>query len=160
MVVIRNKENYGDFNFFDTRKDALDFLDKMPKRYRKNYAVNVPLSFYMSDLPFAAMTRLWFTGVNGIDGQLVFYDALEDTEQTLIDGMCIDIPTPEFSHLRRYYIRRRGYKPESGTNPITTDQGGTVFPTDGTPTIKFIKNNHVYILREGHIYTMFGQQIQ
>lgn len=42
MTTVRNKTHHTDFNFFDTYKDALDFLDKMPKKYRKDYEIVTP----------------------------------------------------------------------------------------------------------------------
>jgi hypothetical protein len=45
--------------------------------------VNVPVSFYIGDLPFEPVTHLWFTGVNAIDGELVLYDIITDTERDI-----------------------------------------------------------------------------
>ena len=120
--------------------------------------VNVPISFYMSDLPFEPVTHLWFTGVNNISGSLVLYDALTDTEREIIDGICLDIETPEQSHETRYFIRRRGYKPNSGSDPIAT--GSEMFDTDGEQAVKIIENGHVLIIRNGHVYTTFGQKLK
>ena len=121
--------------------------------------VNIPLSFYMSNLPFDPVTRLWFTGVNKIDEDLVLYDAVTETEQTIADGIYIDIQTPEQSHEIRYYIRRRGFNPQSGTDePITT--GFEWIEKDGEKAVKFIKDDHVYILVNGQVYTILGQKIK
>ena len=112
----------------------------------------------MSKLSFAPVTKLWFTGVNSIDGQLVLYDAQTDTERAIIDGICLEIETPENSHEVRYYIRRHGYRPGSTTDPIATS-----FETRGSDeeqAVKFIQNGIVYIMRNGHIYTIFGQKIR
>ena len=119
--------------------------------------VNVPVSFYLSDLPFEPTTYLWFTGVNTIDGPLVLYDALMDTERLIIDGICLDIETPEANHEKRYYIRRPGYKPGESTEPVTT---GVVLPETNEQAVKIIRNGQVLIIRNGHVYTMFGQQIR
>ena len=120
--------------------------------------LNVPVSFYMSELPYDPITQLWFTGVNNIDGQLVLYDALTDSERLIIDGIRLDIPTPDASHEKRYYIRRRGFDPSEPSNPVAT----TVEPaeTESDPANKIIHNGHVYILRNGHVYTMFGQKLR
>ena len=122
--------------------------------------VNVPISFYNSELPFEPISYLWFTGVNNIDGNLVLYDALTDTERPIMDGICLEIETPEVNHVMRYYIRRPGYNPDdSGEGPITTGVG----PVTGNPspvTYKLIKDGHVLILRDGHVYTVFGQKIR
>ena len=121
--------------------------------------VNIPLSFYMSNLPFDPVTRLWFTGVNKIDEDLVLYDAVTETEQTIADGIYIDIQTPEQSHEIRYYIRRRGFNPQSGTDePIVT--GFEWIETEGNKAVKFIKDDHVYILVNGQVYTILGQKIK
>ncbi len=121
--------------------------------------VNIPLSFYMSKLPFDPVTRLWFTGVNKIDEDLVLYDAVTETEQTIADGIYIDIQTPEQSHEVRYYIRRRGFTPQSGTDePIVT--GFEWIETEGNKAVKFIKDDHVYILVNGQVYTILGQKIK
>ena len=120
--------------------------------------LNVPISFYMSDLPFAEKTQLWFTGVNNIDGQLVLYDAQTDTERAIRDGICLDIETPAESHQLRYYIRRRGYTPAEGNDPIAT--GVEHYETDGEQAVKFIHNGQVFILRNGHIYTAIGQKVK
>ena len=118
----------------------------------------VPLSFYMSDLPFDPVTHLWFTGVNAVDGPLVLWDSLTDTEYPIIDGICIDIETPEENHEMRYYIRRPGYKPDEQTDPqIPT---GVMIPTADGKAVKIFKDGHVFILRNGHIYTTVGQKIQ
>ena len=69
----------------------------------------------------------------------------------------IDIQTPERSHEVRYYIRRHGYKQPTGTE-ITT--GFLPAPTEDEQVVKFIKNNHVYILRRGQVYTVIGQRVQ
>ncbi len=120
--------------------------------------LNVPVSFYMSDLPYDPITQLWFTGVNNIDGQLVLYDALTDSERLIIDGIRLDIPTPDASHEKRYYIRRRGFDPSEPSNPVAT----AIEPaeTESDPANKIIHNGHVYILRNGHVYTMFGQKLR
>ena len=125
-----------------------------------NEVVNVPLSFFMSALPYDSVTYLWFTGVNNISVPLVLYDALTDTERPIVDGICLEIETPENSHLARYYIRRKGYKPgEDPSNPITTnlDEGYT---PEADRAMKVIRNGHVFVLREGHVYTVFGQKIR
>ncbi len=119
--------------------------------------VNVPISFYMGELPFEPVTHLWFTGVNAIDGALVLYDIITDSERDIIDGCCLDIETPDISHEIRYYIRRKGFKPGSGSD-IATDL--PLFDTDGENAVKIIKNGHVLIIRNGHVYSIFGQKIR
>ena len=123
----------------------------------KDSLVCVPVSFYMSDLPYDPVTYLWFTGVNSIDGTLVLYDKLTDSERTIVDGICLGIETPETSHQNRYYICRKGYKPNSDEHPIATGYE----PTDNNDdqAKKIIYNGHVLILRNGHVYTMYGQKI-
>ena len=125
----------------------------------RNDIVNVPISFYMSALPYDPTTQLWFTGVNSVDGPLVLYDALLDTERPICDGICITIETPTQNHERRYYIRRPGYTPE--------EQGGTTGDTityepnnHDEQAVKIIRNDQVLILRGGHVYTVFGQKLQ
>ena len=122
--------------------------------------VNVPLSFYNSDLPYDPVTYLWFTGVNAIDGELVLYDALTGSERTIMDGICLEIETPEMSHEIRYFIRRRGFNPNNpGEEPIATGMN----PVTGSPspvTCKLLKDGHVLILRDGHVYTIFGQKLR
>ena len=120
--------------------------------------VNIPLSFYLSDLPFEPTTRLWFTGVNSMSDYLVLYDTISGTEQPIADGIYIDIQTPEHSHEVRYYIRRQGYKQPSGTDIATDFEPYEA--KDEEPVVKFIKNNHVYILRRGQVYTILGQRVQ
>ena len=121
--------------------------------------VNIPISFYMSALPYDPITQLWFTGVNNIDGSLVLYDALLDTERPICDGICITIETPTQNHERRYYIRRPGYMPdEQGTttgNTITYETNN-----HDEHAVKIIRNDQVLILRGGHVYTVFGQKIR
>ena len=125
--------------------------------------VNVPVSFYMSALPYDPTTELWFTGVNNIDGSLVLYDALLGTERPIYDGICIKIETPEANHQRRYYIRRRGFNPDaqSGGEGVTTGIG-TQEPQalQAEEVQKIIYNGQVFILRGGHVYTMFGQRVR
>ena len=104
------------------------------------------------------MTYLWFTGVNNIDGELVLYDAQTDTERAIIDGIYLTIETPTQSHERRYYIRRHGYKEQSGTE-IATDVE-IIEPADDEQVMKFIKNDQVYILRRGQVYTILGQPVR
>lgn len=133
---------------------CIDLLDEV---------VNVPVSFCnMSGVPFEPVTELWFTGVYNIDGELVFYDALTGSEQTILDGLCIKIPTPEQNHETRYYIRRRGYNPDEPTTPIATgiDHESSHFEMDGASAVKILHNGHVLILRDGHVYTMFGQKLR
>ena len=121
----------------------------------------VPLSFYMSDLPYEPTTQLWFTGVNAIDGQLFLYDALTDTEKPILDGICWEIETPESNHERRYYIRRVATPEEKPDDPITTSVGyQDAAPQYNEQAVKIIYNGHVLILRNGHVYTMFGQKIR
>ena len=124
----------------------------------RDSVVNIPLSFYMSDLPYDAVTNLWFTGVNSIDCDLVLYDELLGTEKKIHDGVCILIETPEKNHEVRYYIRRRGYKPQDPSEPVAT----SLDPITGTQTDarKIIRNGLVYIVREGHVYTMLGQKVR
>ena len=123
--------------------------------------INVPIAFYNTDLPFEPVSYLWFTGVNNIDGELVLYDALTGTERPIMDGICLSIETPEVNHETRYFIRRAGYDPAhpDDDQPLTTG----VDPVIGNPspvTYKLIKDGHVLILREGHVYSVFGQKIR
>ncbi len=121
--------------------------------------VNVPISFYNSELPFEPISYLWFTGVNNIDGNLVLYDALTDTERPIMDGICLEIETPEVNHEMRYFIRRPGYHPDdSGEGPITT--GVEQKANSKNEIVKIVKDGHVLILRDGHVYTVFGQKIR
>ena len=123
--------------------------------------VNVPISFYNSDLPFEPVSYLWFTGVNAIDGKLVLYDALTGTERPIIDGICLEIETPEANHDTRYFIRRPGYNPDDpvGDQPIATGVD-SVTGKPSSVTYKLIKDGHVLILRDGHVYSVFGQKIR
>ncbi len=124
--------------------------------------VNVPISFYMSDLPYDQRTLLWFTGVNNISGKLVLFDSLTLSERPIMDGICLEIETPAYSHEKRYYIRRYGplvpEEPDEPDTPITT--GKFAFEMDEAPAVKINKNGHVYILRNGHVFTMFGQKVR
>jgi hypothetical protein len=127
----------------------------------RDVIVNVPISFYNSDLPFEPISYLWFTGVNNIDGELVLYDALLDIERPILDGICLEIETPEVSHQTRYFIRRRGFNPNGQGNqddPIAT--GWDDIRTNDMKALKLIKDGHVLIIRDGHVYTMYGQQIR
>lgn len=119
--------------------------------------VSVPLSFYMSNLELEPVTHLWFTGVNNLNGPLYLYDALTDTERQIIDGIRLDIPTPEISHEKRYYIRRHAAT-QGGENPIGT--GVEPAEITGERAIKILHNGQVLILRGGHVYTVFGQKIR
>ena len=72
---------------------------------------------------------------------------------------CLNIETPEQNHQRRYYIRRRGFDPEHGS-------GGEI-PTGVEPTeqyeeqaYKIIYNGNVYIIRNGHVFTMMGERVR
>ncbi len=118
---------------------------------------NIPISFCISDLPYDPTTQLWFTGVNNIDGELVLYDAQTDTEREIIDGIYLTIETPTQSHERRYYIRRRGYNPQTGPD-IATDV--EFYPIDDEQAVKIIRNDQVLIIRNGHVYTMMGQKVR
>ena len=121
--------------------------------------LNVPISFFMSELPFGPITQLWFTGVNNIDGPLVLYDAWTNTERRILDGICLNIETPIQSHLARYYIRLQGYTPEDDSNnPIAT--GVELFEMDGEEAVKIIQDGHVFIWRNGEVYTMLGQKVE
>jgi hypothetical protein len=121
--------------------------------------INVPIAFYNTDLPYEPVSYLWFTGVNNIDGELVLYDALLDIERPILDGICLEIETPETSHMMRYYIRRPGYVPgQNDENPVTT--GFTPLREDDAAAVKFIRNGQVFILRDGHVYSIYGQQIR
>ena len=126
----------------------------------------VPLSFYMSKMTeknkYDSVSYLWFTGVNNIDGNLFLYDALTDTERPILDGICLEIETPANSHERRYYIRRVATPdPEQPENPITTGVNYHNYtPSYDEQATKIIYNGHVLILRNGHVYTMFGQKIR
>ena len=124
----------------------------------RDEVLNIPVSFYMSPLPYDPVTNLWFTGVNAIDGELVLYDALTDSERTISDGICLTIETPETSHENRYYIRRRGFNPSGQGDDIATD----LDPVQNSEekAMKIIKNGHVLILRNGHVYTMYGQELR
>ena len=124
----------------------------------RNEVINIPISFYMSNLPYAATTQLWFTGVNNIDGQLVLYDEWTNTERRIIDGICLTIETPDQSHQKRYYIRREGYTQDDEQTPVPTEI--EYYETDGEQAVKIIRNDQVLIIRNGHVYTMFGQKVK
>ena len=124
----------------------------------RDQVLNIPVSFYMSALPYDPVTQLWFTGVNNIDGELVLYDALTDSERTILDGICLTIETPEVNHETRYYIRRRGFNPSGQGDDIATDLDPV--ERNEEQAMKIIKNGHVLILRNGHVYTMYGQELR
>ena len=126
----------------------------------RDEVLNIPIAFFISDLPYEPVTHLWFTGVNNIDGQLVLYDEWTNTERKIIDGICLTIETPTQSHQKRYFIRRMGYIPdESATEtPITT--GVEYYEQDDEQAVKIIREGHVLIIRNGHVYTMFGQKVR
>ena len=124
----------------------------------RDEVLNIPVSFYMSPLPYDPVTNLWFTGVNSIDGELVLYDALTDSERTILDGICLTIETPEANHETRYYIRRRGFNTPGQGGDIATDFDSV--KDNGEQARKIIKNGHVLILRNGHVYTMYGQELR
>jgi hypothetical protein len=121
--------------------------------------VTIPISFYMSDLTYEPITDLWFTGVNNIDGPLVLYDAWTDTERPIIDGICLPVETPTESHQLRYFIRRPGYRPQDPDAPITTAID-YIDTAESNRVSKILKEGHVYIIRDGHIYTMLGQKVR
>lgn len=123
----------------------------------RDQIVNVPISFYNSELPFEPVSYLWFTGVHAIDGELVLYDALTDTERTIMDGICLEIETPELSHQIRYFIRRRGFNPSNpgDDHPIATGVEQVNHSCENV-IYKLIKDGNVLILRDGHVYTVFG----
>ena len=122
--------------------------------------VYVPISFCMTEniiSEFEPITHLWFTGVNNVEGPLVLYDALTDTERPIMDGIRITIETPTANHERRYYIRRPGYAPSTGDD-TPTGFGSVDVPQE--KAVKIIHNGIVYILRSGHIYTVLGQKVR
>ena len=122
--------------------------------------VNVPVSFYLSDLEYEPVTELWFTGVNHIEGELVLYDALYDTERAIIDGICLTIETPEANHQTRYYIRRPGFRPNGSSEGDGVTTGTGLSNTNAEPTMKLVHRGQVLILRGGHVYTMMGQKVR
>ena len=124
----------------------------------KEEVLNVPVSFYMSNLPFGPVTYLWFTGVNKMDGTLVLYDALTDSERPIRDGLCLDIQTPENSHEIRYFIRKQGYTPADSPEPVPTDVT-SVESGQESPAMKIVRDGNVLILRNGQTYTLFGQKL-
>jgi len=124
----------------------------------RDEVINIPISFCISDMPYDPVTYLWFTGVNNIDGQLVLYDEQTDTERLIVDGIYLTIETPTQSHERRYYIRRPGYRPNDPDEPITTEL--EYYPIDDEQAVKIIRNDQVLIIRNGHVYTMFGQRVR
>ena len=167
MVKAVNIDNYTKnttpampFNIYAVEEGyglSIDLLDTL---------FNVPISFYMSTMTEAnkydSVTYLWFTGVNNIGGTLVLYDALTDISRPILDGICLPIETPEQSHQVRYFIRRVGpvpTVPDDPIDPISTDIENV---TNSTPleAYKIFYNGHVYIIRNGHVYTMFGQRVR
>jgi len=60
----------------------------------------------------------------------------------------------------RYFIRRYGFNPDepNGDQPIAT--GTETTETNDMNTFKLLKDGHVLILRDGHVYTLFGQKIR
>ncbi len=120
--------------------------------------VSVPISFFITNgLPYEPVTYLWFTGVSNLNGPLYFYDALTDTERLIVDGIRMEIATPETSHETRYYIRRH-VNAQGGEDPIGTSVEPTA--TSDEKAIKILHNGQVFILRSGHVYTVFGQKLR
>ena len=70
----------------------------------------------------------------------------------------LTIETPVQNHQKRYFIRRPGYRPQDPDAPIATRL--EQFNTEDDQTVKFIQDGVVLILRNGHIYTMFGQKVR
>ena len=131
---------------------SIDLLDSI---------VNVPISFCMTENLISAFdpeTKLWFTGVNNISEPLVLYDAFTDTEHPIMDGVCIRIETPEQNNLMRYYIRRRGFTTHDSGGDTPTGIGSIVAQDE--QAVKIMYHGNVYILRGGHVYTVFGQKVR
>ena len=126
----------------------------------RNDIVNVPIAFYNSDLPFEPDSYLWFTGVNNIDGELVLYDALTGAERRILDGICLEIETPEVNHETRYFIRRPGFNPNDPGDDQQIATGLENNEMNDMNTIKLLKDGHVFILRDGHVFTILGQKIR
>ena len=129
----------------------------------RDEVLNIPIAFHISDLSYEPVTNLWFTGVNNIDGQLVLYDEWTDTERPIIDGICLTIETPQQSHQKRYFIRRKGYNPDQGsTDPDEPGVATGVYDlsSDDDEAIKIVKDGHILIVRNGHVYTVFGQKVR
>ena len=161
MLTTVNLHNYSSatpatpFNIYAAERGyglSIDLLEQIQ---------NVPISFSMTEnliSAFSPTTQLWFTGVNSITEPLVLYDALLGTERPIIDGICINIETPQVNHETRYYIRRHGYSPDQPSDPTATGYLQIEQPQD--QATKIIHNGHVYILRSGHVYTTLGQNIR
>jgi hypothetical protein len=122
---------------------------------------DVPLSFSMTNLSYSPVTHLWFTGVNNIDAELVLFDSISGTERRIIDGIRLDIETPEQSHQLRYYIRCIGWRHHEETSepgvPTYIDEAEA---GEEEYAVKYIYDGKVYILRKGHIYTILGQKVR
>ena len=88
----------------------------------------------------------------------MLYDAWADSERKIIDGICLTIETPVQNHQKRYFIRRPGYRPQDPDTPIVTGMERT--ETNGDEVIKIVKDDQVLIIRNGHVYTMFGQKVR
>ena len=126
----------------------------------KDSLAMVPLSFYISDLPYDPVTKLWFTGVNSIDGELFLYDSASGTERRILDGICLDIETPEQSHSVRYYIRGRGFASQHNAEPEVATGSEPAEDMYDDKVVKFIRDDQVLILRNGRIFTVLGQKVQ
>ena len=161
MLTTVNLQNYSSatpatpFNIYAAERGyglSIDLLEQIQ---------NVPISFSMTEnliSAFSPTTQLWFTGVNSITEPLVLYDALLGTERPIIDGICINIETPQVNHETRYYIRRHGYSPDQPSDPTATGYLQIEQPQD--QATKIIHNGHVFIIRNGHVYTTLGQKIR
>ena len=79
-----------------------------------------------------------------------------------MDGICLTIETPAVSHERRYYIRRVATPdPEIPDDPIVTGVSyHSATPEYNEQAVKIMYNGHVLILRNGHVYTIFGQHLR
>ena len=90
----------------------------------------------------------------------MFFDALMGTEQPIVDGICIAIETPALSHEIRYFIRRPGYDPDKPSDPDTPIATGVGNYDMDEQAVKIVHNGQVYVLRNGHVYTMLGQKVR
>ena len=124
----------------------------------RHHLTNVPVSFVMSDLPYAPNTTLWFTGVNAISDTIYWYDDLEKTYTRIIDGMSITIPTPAANDERRYYIRNSMSAPSAYDDTPTTIEYTDSVDTEQRVQKIFV-NGQIYIIKGKQVYSVLGQQL-
>lgn len=112
--------------------------------YEKNRQDQMTLAFYLS--------QNW-------DKEIYLLDSITGARTRILNGLMLTVPMPD-NHQLRYYIEGPDEYSGSDANKDNTPTGVEQTQSNYPQSKKVLHNQQIYILRNGHTYTLTGLEVK